>query len=313
MQSVFITGLGGFIGTALAERLLSQKIRVAGIAKERNYKFRHDILERCSIVYGDLADYDLVRDAVARYEVDTIFHIGAIAVLRVATLDPLGCFSSNITGTANILEAARQCKVPRVLFFSTDKAYGTQPILPYTEDMPVKASSDPYSTSKACADLIAQSYYLSYGTNVSITRSGNIYGPGDFNLSRLIPGNIVKGLKNISMRTYTGVASDKREYMFIDDVLDAVLTVVESGGPGEIYNIGGSGWARVDDVLGQIAELTGSTVRVLQEQRDFIEIKEQYLDPAKLNRLGWKCKHNLREGLIKTIPWYEMEVGKGTL
>ena len=143
MENILITGVNGFIGSALAARLLSQGKRIVGLVRDRNYKSRRDILDRISVAYGDLSDINSVRYAVTKYEVDTIFHLGAIAVLRMGIIDPVTCWGTNIMGTVNVLEAARAAKhVRKVVVASSDKAYGTHTNLPYVEDMAL-LPSDP--------------------------------------------------------------------------------------------------------------------------------------------------------------------------
>lgn len=156
MKNVLVTGANGFVGAAVVDRLLRMNKTVVGLIRDKNYKSRRDILENISVVHGDLRDYDTVRYAVSKYEIDTIFHIGAITILKMATYDPKTCFQTNIMGTINVLEAARECKhVSKVVVASSDKAYGNHDILPYKEDYALLAS-DPYSTSKSCTDLLTR-------------------------------------------------------------------------------------------------------------------------------------------------------------
>jgi len=192
MKNVLVTGANGFLGAALCARLLTMNKTVVGLIRDRNYKSRRDIIDNISVVYGDLRDYDVVRYAVSKYEIDTIFHLGAITILKMATYDPKTCYQVNIMGTINVLEAARECgHVTKVVVASSDKAYGNHEELPYREDMAL-LPSDPYSTSKSCTDLIAQSYAHTYDLDTSVIRAGNIFGPGDLNKSRLIPGSILR-------------------------------------------------------------------------------------------------------------------------
>ncbi len=312
MRNVLITGANGFLGAKLAQRLLDiGDISVVGLIRDRNFKSRRDILDNISVVYGDLRDYDTVRYAVSKYEIDTIFHLGAITILKMASVDPKTCYQVNIMGTANILEAARECgHVKKVVVASSDKAYGNHDELPYKETHALLAS-DPYSTSKSCTDLISQSYAHTYGMDVSIVRSGNIFGPGDLNKSRIIPGSILRIFDNEQPVLYKGVGTYKREFMYIDDVIDAYTYVQDRGLPGEAYNIGGSGFQTVIATTEMIIEemaLAGFPCPEGKPQiieKDFIEIKEQYLDPSKLENLGWKCQYNIRDGIKASIPWYD--------
>ena len=306
MRNILLTGCNGFAGAALAKRLIDTRpdCRVVGIVKDRNFKSRRDILDRISVAFGDISDFNFVRYTMSRYEIDTVFHLAAVTILRQSVMDPVSCYNTNIMGTVNILEAARQVGVKKIVSISSDKAYGTYEELPYRETMPVQASPDPYSTSKACMDLISQSYASAYDLDVSILRAGNKYGYGDLNLSRLIPRSILRCLDGKAPQLYTGVGQYKREFMFIDDVVDAYLCVAERGAPGEAYNVGGSGYQTVFDTVNKICELTGFKGEPEVVDADFKEIKEQYLDSSKIERLGWKCKHNIDQGLAKTVNWY---------
>lgn len=187
---------------------------------------------------------------------------------------------------------------------NSDKAYGVHKELPYTEAMCLLAS-DSYSTSKSCTDLIAQSYHYTYGLDVSLIRSGNIYGPGDLNCSRLIPGCIIRVLRGERPVIYRGVGSYKREFMFIDDAVDAYLKVAELGLAGHAYNVGGSGFQTIIRTVEMIIKAIGSSIEPEIVEKEFIEIKEQYLDSAKLQALGWSCKYPIKEGIEATIPWYK--------
>jgi len=304
MENILITGVNGFIGSALAARLLSQGKRIVGLVRDRNYKSRRDILDRISVAYGDLSDINAVRYAVTKYEVDTIFHLGAIAVLRMGIIDPVTCWETNIMGTVHVLEAARAAKhVRKVVVASSDKAYGTHTNLPYVEDMAL-LPSDPYGTSKACTDLIARSYADTYGMDISVVRSGNVFGPGDLNRSRLIPGSILKLLEGQPPVIYKLVGAYRREFMFIEDVIDAYIKIADFGLPGEPYNIGGSGFQTIIKTIEMIIEEMGVNLVPEIVEKEFVEIKEQYLDASKLKLLGWSCRYPIRDGIREAVAWY---------
>jgi len=304
MENCLISGANGFLGAALCERLLSMGCRVVGLVRDMNYKSRRDMLDRISVVHGDLRDFDTVRYAMSHYEIDTVFHLAAVTILRKSVVDPVTTYQTNVLGTVNVLEAARQVGVKKVVKASSDKAYGTYEDLPYIETMAVQASPDAYSTSKACSDLIAQQYAKGYGLDVSIVRAGNIYGQGDLNLSRLIPKSILRCLDGKRPTLYKGVAQYKREFMHVDDVVDAYLCLADRGLPGEAYNCGGAGFQSILDTVEKIIELTGNDFDPEIIPADFVEIKEQYLDSTKIEALGWECKIDIDEGLVKTVDWY---------
>lgn len=307
MKNILITGSNGFVGAALARNLAQDPTKnIVGFVKDFNHKTQDDLSSKISITRGDLRDYDSLCFAISHYEIDTIFHLGATTILRKSVEDPRTCIGINVMGTANVLEAARSAgknTVKKIVVASSDKAYGTQPKLPYTEDMPMCAE-DPYSTSKACTDMLARSYHYTYGMNINVVRSGNIYGPGDLNFSRLIPKSIIRVLENKAPQIYSGVAHFRREFMFINDVVDAYKLLAEKGLPGEAYNIGGSGFMSVADTVTTICKVMGTDLRPIIVPKDFIEIKDQFLDPSKIEALGWRCQHNLAQGIAKSIEWY---------
>jgi CDP-glucose 4,6-dehydratase len=305
MESVLVTGANGFLGAALSERLTNMGCRVVGLVRDRNYKSRRSILDKISVVHGDLRDFDTVRYAMSHYEIDTVFHLAAVTILRKSVVDPLTCYQTNVMGTVNVLEAARQVGIKKVVKASSDKAYGTYEELPYVETMAVQASADAYSTSKACSDLVAQQYAKGYGLDLSIVRAGNIYGPGDLNLSRLIPKSILRCFDGKQPTLYKGVAQYKREFMYIDDVVDAYILLAERGLLGEAYNVGGSGFQSILKTVNKIIKLTGANVKPKIIEKDFIEIKEQYLDSTKIEDLGWTCKFDINSGLHETVEWYK--------
>ena len=191
-----------------------------GVFSFRNY--RHT-----AIVNGQLEDFATLERAINRYETDTVFHLAAQPIVGVAHRSPLQTFEANIRGTYNLLEACRQhgTFVQRVVVASSDKAYGTQPVLPYTETMPLQGRH-PYEVSKSCTDLIAQTYFATYGVPVAIARCGNIYGGGDLNWSRIVPETIIACLRGIR----PVIRSDGtflRDYLYVKDVSHAYLRLAE--------------------------------------------------------------------------------------
>jgi len=208
-------------------------------------------------------------------------------------------------GTVRLLQAASEVGVKKFVSKSSDKAYGTYHDLPYVETMSVQPSPDPYSTSKACMDMISQEYAWRGVLDVSIVRAGNIYGH-DLNASRLIPRSMMRCIDGSPPVIYSGVGQYKREFLWAEDVVDAYLTVAERGVSGEAYNVGGSGYLTVYETVEKICEVTGFDGKPeVIEQAGFKEIKEQYLDASKLKRLGWKCKYPIEDGLREAYKWYK--------
>lgn len=307
MKNILITGVAGLMASHLCNRLVNSEkdYRVVGIAKDRNFRSRRDILDRISVCYGDIRDIDFLRYTMARYEIDTIFHLAAVTILGQSIKDALSTYDVNIMGSVKVLQAALETGVKKVVSKSSDKAMGTYTNLPYTADMLAQPSPDPYSTSKACMDMISQEYAWRSGLDVSIIRAGNIYGH-DLNMSRLIPRSMIRCIEGKAPVIYKGVGEYKREFLWAEDVVDAYLTVAEKGGSGEVYLVGGSGYLTVYETVKKICEVTGfdGEPEVI-DKTGFKEIKEQYLDASKLERLGWRCRYPIDKGLEEAFKWYK--------
>jgi CDP-glucose 4,6-dehydratase len=244
------------------------------------------------------------------YEIDSIFHLGAQTLVGTASRSALSTFESNIRGTWTLLEAARALmpRVERVIVASSDKAYGAHEALPYTEDTPLLGRF-PYDVSKSCADLIAQAYYHSYRLPVVVTRCGNLYGGGDLNFSRLVPGTIRSALRGES----PVIRSDGtfvRDYFFVRDAVLAYLDVAErvpgDGVTGEAFNFGTETPLSVVEMAKRILAVMGrSDLRLTIQNQATNEIPRQYLDCRKARtRLGWNPRHGLDESLAETVEWY---------
>lgn len=312
-RPVLVTGATGFVGSHLVERLLSLNSRVVALVRDFNpqsWLFRSGNLSRVIVVSGRLEDYWSFERALNEYEIDTVFHLGAMAIVGAAQRSPLPIFESNIRGTYNVLEACRdhQDLVKRVIVASSDKAYGIPESLPYTEEMPV-AGRFPYDVSKSCTDLIARSYYHSHGLPVTVSRCGNIYGGGDLNWSRIVPGTIrsfLRGEKPILRSDGTFL----RDYIYVKDVVRSYLKLAEEttedGIAGKAFNFGPDKPYSVIDIVGKIAEIMDcDDLSPIIQNSTSGEIKDQYLnsDLAK-DKLGWKPTYSIEAGLAETVDWY---------
>lgn len=297
MKKTLITGTNGFLANRLVEMTEGE---VFGISRSDNHKAE----KKCTTFYGSILDVEFLKRIVSEVQPDVIYHLAAQSIVKIANTNPRYAFEDNVMGAVNLLEAVRQINPGiKVCIASSDKAYGNHINLPYTEHMALQAG-DPYSTSKACADLVAQSYYETYGLSVSIIRSANIYGGGDMNLSRIIPNTITKILKGEKPVIYSGVMDFKREFIHVDDVCRAYQLITEKGEPGEAYNVGTNDVCKVGDMVETICELMNWENGIDIVEKSFPEIKMQYLSSNKINALGWKPKVSMQEGLQKTIDCY---------
>jgi CDP-glucose 4,6-dehydratase len=264
-----------------------------------------------NVVNGCLEDFTVLERAIAGYEIDTVIHLGAQAIVEVAYRSPLRTYETNIRGTWNLLEACRLHRdlVRRVVIASSDKAYGEQPELPYTEDMPL-LGRQPYEVSKSCADAIAQAYFRSYGLPVVIARCGNTYGGGDLNWSRIVPGTI----RSLHMDQSPLLRSDGnyiRDYVYVKDISRAYLTLAEKMNlpnvVGECFNFSPGTQVTVLEIVHQIRKaMHCEHIQPTVMNTANGEIRHQYLSCAKAQRvLGWKPAYSLKEGLEETVVWYE--------
>lgn len=312
-STALVTGATGLVGSWLVRRLLARGTRVVALVRDwdpQSELLRSGDIHRCVVVSGQLEDYGTLERAISGHEPDTVFHLGAQAIVGTALRSPLLTFESNIRGTYNLLEACRihQGLVRRVVIASSDKAYGEAEVLPYTEEMPAQGRH-PYDVSKSCADLLAHTYAQTYGLNIAVARCGNIYGGGDLNWSRIIPGSIrlvLEGKAPLlrSDGTFT------RDYLYVEDVVDAYLALAEQadrdGVRGEAFNFSPERQLSVLELTQQLLAAMGrpDLEPVIQNQAT-AEIKDQYLDASKARRvLGWEARIPLHEGLERTIAWY---------
>ncbi len=320
-RNVFVTGASGLLGSAMVESLVAKQAHVTILLRDwvpSSHLNRGGMLDHVQIVRGELEDAPTLLRAINEYEINTVFHLGAQTIVGTAHRSVPSTFESNIRGTWNLLEACRACHrlVERVVVASSDKAYGVHPDLPYTEDTPLQGTF-PYDVSKSCADLITFSYYHTYQLPVAVTRCGNLFGPGDLNYNRLIPGTIRSVLRG-KPPVVRSDGSFVRDYFFVRDAVEAYLLLAEHlpdhGTVGEAFNFGNEQPMSVLDVVTSILtalQRTDLTPVVLNEATH--EIPRQYLDCTKARtRLRWQPSHSFEAGLVETIAWYRSQLGDGT-
>jgi dTDP-glucose 4,6-dehydratase len=312
----FVTGGAGFIGSAFVRLLLGpsrpavhrpslvvnfDKLTYAGnlenlapVADDERYRF----------VHGDICDAVLVNQVIAETQPDVIVNFAAESHVDRSILSPAPVFETNLRGTFTLLEAARVQKTPRFLHVSTDEVYGSIPA-PHDadEDYPLRTSS-PYSASKAGSDLLALSYFVTYGMPVMVTRASNNYGPYQFP-EKLIPLMISNAIEDQPLPIY-GDGMQVRDWLYVDDHCRAILAVIERGRAGEIYNIGGSRSLPNLEVVERILDTVGKPHSLMQTVKDRPGHDRRYaLSTEKLLReTGWQAEMPFEAGLRTTIDWY---------
>lgn len=312
-KMVLVTGATGVVGSWLCRRLIDDGAEVVVLVRDwdpRSELVRAGTIQSCRVIQGALEDYLSLERAISEHEVDTVIHLGAQAIVGVALRSPLLTFESNIRGTYNLLEACRVHRdlVKAVVVASSDKAYGDSDLLPYTEDMPLKGRH-PYDVSKSCTDLLAHTYAHTYGLPVTIARCGNIYGGGDLNWSRIVPGTIRAALENRAP-VLRSDGTNLRDYIFVDDVIEAYLALAgrchEDAIRGEAFNFSPESRLSVLDITKAVLKAMGREELMPQIQATSrAEIQDQYLNSEKARSiLRWKPGHDLASGLAKTIGWY---------
>jgi CDP-glucose 4,6-dehydratase len=312
-RPALVTGGTGLLGSWLIPKLLAEGASVTCLVRDwvPASEFIHGRLtEKVNVVRGDVRDQALLERILGEYEIDTVFHLAAQTIVGIANRNPVSTFETNIQGTWALLEACRRSPVVKqVVVASSDKAYGDHDVLPYDEDTPLQGSH-PYDVSKSCADLIAQTYAVTYKLPVIVTRCGNFYGGGDLNWNRIVPGTIrsvVRGERPVIRSNGNYV----RDYFYVEDGAAAYMLVAErlASCPelaGEAFNFSNEIQITTLQLVEQVLSVMGSGLK--PDIRDEVtkEIYRQQLSAAKARKaLGWFPLFDLSEGLTLTIDWYQ--------
>lgn len=312
-RPVFVTGASGLVGSWLVKRLIAAGADVVCLVRDwvpQSEIVRTGFIEKVKVVRGDIRDRDVLERTLGEFEIDTVIHLAAQTIVTIANRNPISTFETNIAGTWNLMEACRRSpKVKQIVVASSDKAYGDQEILPYSENTPLQGQH-PYDVSKSAADLISYTYAKSYDLPVVITRCGNFYGGGDLNWNRIIPGTI----RSILRGQAPIIRSDGeyiRDYFYVEDGAAAYMLLAEQLAThpefkGEAFNFSNEIQVSVREIVEKIIKLMKSDLRpeVLNEASN--EIRHQYLSAEKAQRmLNWKPLFNLDEALVLTIDWYK--------
>jgi CDP-glucose 4,6-dehydratase len=309
---VFVTGGSGLLGSWLIPALVRRGAKVAALVREgseRNGTFQDAWPGVVSRVPGDVTDYDLMRSVIADYSVDTTFHLAAQSLVGRAQQDPAGTLDVNVRGTWAILEAARATRKCQVLVASSSRAYGENSGLPYTEECPLRGRS-PYDVSKSCADLISSMYATAYDLPTGIVRSGNLFGGGDFNFSRSIPGVIRATLRGEPF-VIRSDGKATRCFLYVEDAVEAYLLLAERLAEdrslrGQAFNFGlERSWSvlEIAEVVLRIGGRQDLQPIILGAASE--EAPNQRLSMEKARRvLQWFPRFEMEEGLQKCVDWY---------
>jgi len=312
-RRVFVTGASGLIGGWLINELKKKKAEIIILLRDwvsTSMVLSSSEINKITIVNGDLSDPKQLERILCEYEIKNLIHLAAQTIVPIANENPLSTFESNVRGTWNLLEACRNVKsIESIVIASSDKAYGHSLKLPYKEDSPLRPVY-PYDVSKACAEMVGVSYAKTFDLPIAITKCGNLYGGGDLNWNRLIPGTIRSMIRGeIPIIRSNGKLI--RDYIYVEDVVKAYVLLSRelssnSKYVGEAFNFSNETPVNVMNIVKLIIKKFKKKIEPIIEDKIKGEIINQFLDSSKAKKeLGWSPIFSLESGLDKTISWYE--------
>lgn len=317
-KNILVTGGTGFVGSHLVAELVRQEANVVTTfisTSPQSYFFSKRLNKKVRMVHIDVCNYEGMVDIVTKYNIEYIFHLAAQALVETAYHNPKRTLESNIMGTVNILESARLYpKIKAIIVASSDKAYGKLHSTPeveigkrkYREIDPLRGDH-PYEVSKSAADLISYSYFKTYNVPVVTTRFGNIYGEGDLNFSRIVPG-IMKSIVNNKELIVRSNGKYIRDYLYVKDVIEGYLLLADNIDQvkGEAFNFGSEDTLNVLDVIKLTEKKLKKKInyKIINTAKN--EIPYQSLDYSKIKKqLGWQPKYNLVQSIGRIYKWYK--------
>lgn len=308
-KNVLVTGGTGFVGSHLVEELVhlgANVITTFEYTDPSSYFIMKSLDKKVTMADIDIGQFDKVFDVVTKLEVDYIFHLAAQAIVTTAYANPRRTLESNIMGTTNVLESARLYpKVKAVVVASSDKAYGKLESGQYIETDPLKGDH-PYDVSKSATDLIANMYSKTYQVPVVTSRFGNIYGEGDNNFSRIIPGIMMSLLNNETLELRSD-GKAVRDYLYVKDVVKGYLMLAEkiNETKGEAFNFGSNDTLSVIGLIEEIEKALKIKVpyKVLNIAKN--EIPYQSLSYEKIKKMGWKNNESVKTTAKRIYEWYK--------
>ena len=314
---MLVTGAAGLLGGWSCRALADAGATVIGLDIDWSRPSAIDVQPGVEKVHGDVRDGEAIGQLLGEHGVDTVIHLAAQALVGSGNDDPADTFDHNIRGTWMTLEACRlHAGVESVVVASSDKAYGDHGASPYVEDMALLALH-PYAASKTCTDVIARTYARSYGLPIVVTRCGNLYGGGDIEWSRIVPGTI----RSILSAERPLIRSDGRlvrDYIYVGDATDGVLALAQAAAErptlaGEAFNFAAETRLTAREIVDEILRIMASDLKPDIRNEAVNEIPEQRVSAAKAREvLGWNAAHSLRDGLELTIDWYRSYLSSAT-
>ena len=309
MKNILVTGAGGFIGSHLTELLVEKGFNVRAFVHYNSWNKwgwldTTAVKNKVEIITGDIRDYDSVLEAMRGC--DTVFHLAALIGIPYSYVSPQAYIKTNIDGTYNVLQSARQLGIEKIMVTSTSETYGTAQYVPIDEKHPMVGQS-PYSATKIAADQLSISYYNSFNLPVKIVRPFNTYGPRQS--ARAIIPTVISQILNGKTTIKLGNLNPKRDLTFVKDTVKGFYQIAESEGLfGEITNIGMSEEITIGNLVKLIAELIGTEVEILSDEQrirpDKSEVERLFCDNTKIKtNTSWTPDYNLKSGLTETIEW----------
>jgi CDP-glucose 4,6-dehydratase len=309
-KNILVTGGAGFVGGHLVEELIRRKanVIVADInLNKRSYLFTENLHKKSRVINLDICDYKKLLALIKKYQIEFVFHLAAQALVEDGYKNPKYTLDNNILSTINVLEAVRNnSSIKGVVVASSDKSYGKLSKAKYVETDPL-SGDHPYDTSKSVTDLISTTYYKTYKIPVVVTRFGNIYGEGDLNFSRIIPG-IMKAVINSGQLKIRSNGKYVRDYLYVKDVVDGYLLLAENieKVKGEAFNFGSNETLTVVEVIKLVEKTLNKKIyyKILNTAKN--EIPYQSLDYSKIkNILKWQPKYSIKKTALTILTWYK--------
>jgi CDP-glucose 4,6-dehydratase len=311
-RRTLVTGATGLVGGWLVRRLIDAGADVVCVERDwapQSQLVRSGLRDQVATITGDVRDQALLERALGEYEVQTVIHLAAQTIVTIANRNPVSTFETNIGGTWALFEACRRSPtVEQIVHASSDKAYGAQLRLPYDENSSLEARH-PYDVSKACSELLARSYAVTYDLPLVITRCGNFFGGGDLNWNRIVPGTI----RSVIRGEAPMIRSDGlfvRDYFYVEDGAAAYMLLAEALAErpdfrGEAFNFSNQEPLTVLELVRRILAAMESDLTPQVRDEAPNEIREQYLSAQKAREvLAWRPLFTLDDGLRRTIEWY---------